>query len=53
MTNGRLAQLSHLFYRARSGALFQPRYIVAAIMVGLAGMASFCAGLGALFHLTS
>ena len=52
MTQGPFAQFSHLFHRARSGALFQPRYIIAAI-IGLGGMAmTACSGLAAYLHLS-
>ena len=46
MTNGTFAQFSQLFFRARSGAMFQPRYIVGAL-IGLGGtVCAGCAGLG-------
>jgi hypothetical protein len=51
MTQGPLAQFSHLFYRLRSGALLQPRYIIAGL-VGLGGIFfTACSGLAAFLHL--
>jgi hypothetical protein len=51
MTTGPLAQFSHLFYRLRSGALLQPRYIIAGL-VGLGGIFfTACSGLAAFLHL--
>ncbi len=46
MSSGPFAPLVHLFYRAKSGALWQPRYIVGAI-IGLFGF--LFAGCGGLF----
>lgn len=52
MTQGPFSQFSHLFHRARSGALFQPRYIIGAV-IALGGMAvTACTGLAALLHLS-
>jgi len=45
MTHGPLAEISKLFFRARSGALFQPRYVVGAL-IAVGGLAvTGCAGL--------
>jgi hypothetical protein len=53
LMTGPLAQFSHLFHRARSGALFQPRYIIGAL-IALFGMAfTGCSGLLAMLHITS
>jgi len=53
LMTGPLAQFSHLFHRARSGALFQPRYIIGAV-IGLGGMlVTACSGLATFLHLTS
>lgn len=44
-TSGPLAFLNQLFFRGRSGALLQPRYILAAVLgLGMAAV-SGCAGL--------
>lgn len=45
MTVGPLAQASQLAYKARSGALFQPRYLVAGAVALVAAATTGCAGL--------
>jgi hypothetical protein len=51
LMTGPLAQFSHLFHRLQSGALFQPRYIIGAL-VALGGVLfTGCTGLLALLHL--
>ncbi len=45
MTVGPVAQLSQLFYRARSGALTQPRYLVGGAIALVGMLATGCAGL--------
>ncbi|MEC8424356.1 MAG: hypothetical protein VX000_11310, partial [Myxococcota bacterium] len=53
MTDGPFAQLGHLFHRARSGALFQPRYVVGALIALFGVLVTACSGLAALLHITS
>lgn len=45
MTYGPFAQLSQVFYRFKSGALMQPRYLVGAAIALLGMLATACAGL--------
>ncbi|RME28772.1 MAG: hypothetical protein D6798_01590 [Deltaproteobacteria bacterium] len=45
MTWGPFAQLSQVFYRFRSGALMQPRYLVGAVIALMGMVATGCAGL--------
>ena len=53
LMTGPLAQFSHLFHRARSGALFQPRYIIGAVIALCGAIVTGCSGLATFLHFTS
>lgn len=44
MRNGTVQSLSQWYYRAKSGSLFQPRYIVAAVVALFGGAFTMCSG---------
>ncbi len=48
MTSGPFAQLSQLFFRLRSGALLQPRYLIGGLIALGGVLLSGCAGIAGL-----